>query len=103
MYTRGSTDDWDRYANLSGDSGWSWNAMQHYFKKSEHFNQPVDHHDTSDEFDPAIHGFRGPLFTTLPGDPTSIDGRVVNATEQLGGEHKLVLDYNDGNGLGIGE
>lgn len=33
VYTRGSDDDWNRYANVTGDHGWSWNALQKYFKK----------------------------------------------------------------------
>jgi len=32
-YTRGSSEDYDRYAHLSGDSGWSWAALQGYFRK----------------------------------------------------------------------
>ncbi len=32
-YTRGSFEDWDRYAKVSGDPGWSWNAMQKYFRR----------------------------------------------------------------------
>ncbi len=33
IYTRGSKDDFDNYAALTGDEGWSWNALQPYFKK----------------------------------------------------------------------
>lgn len=33
IYTRGSKDDFDNYATLTGDAGWSWNALQPYFKK----------------------------------------------------------------------
>ncbi|KAJ3513761.1 hypothetical protein NLJ89_g2770 [Agrocybe chaxingu] len=36
VYTRGTSEDYDRYASLSGDPGWGWNALQHYFKKSHH-------------------------------------------------------------------
>ena len=103
MYTRGSKDDWNRYASVSGDSGWSWNAMQKYFKKNERFNQPVDGHNTTGQFDPNIHGFNGITSTTLSGFPTPIDGRVIAAAAQLGGDHKFVQDYNSGNGLGVGE
>lgn len=33
IYTRGSKDDFDNYAALTGDDGWSWDALQPYFKK----------------------------------------------------------------------
>ena len=32
-YTRSSRDDFDRYANVSGDQGWSWDAIEPYFRK----------------------------------------------------------------------
>lgn len=30
VWTRGSRDDFDRYANVSGDSGWSWDSILPY-------------------------------------------------------------------------
>lgn len=33
IYTRGSPEDWDRYAQLSGDDGWSWDSIQPYVAK----------------------------------------------------------------------
>ena len=33
-YNRGSSEDWDRYASISGDQGWSWDAVQQYFRKA---------------------------------------------------------------------
>lgn len=30
-YNRGSRDDWDRYAKVTGDDGWSWDSMEQYF------------------------------------------------------------------------
>lgn len=33
VYTRGSTEDFDRYAAVTGDSGWSWENALTYFKK----------------------------------------------------------------------
>ena len=35
-YNRGSSEDWDRYASISGDQGWSWDAVQQYFRKVCH-------------------------------------------------------------------
>ena len=33
VYNRGGKDDYDRWANYTGDQGWSWDAMQVYMKK----------------------------------------------------------------------
>lgn len=33
FYTRGSQDDYNRYAQITGDNGWSWNNLQPYFRK----------------------------------------------------------------------
>jgi choline dehydrogenase-like flavoprotein len=32
-YTRGSKEDFDRIAKVSGDQGWSWNSLLPYMKK----------------------------------------------------------------------
>ena len=33
MYTRGSSSDYDRFAEYSGDPGWSWDNIQQYLRK----------------------------------------------------------------------
>ena len=33
VYSRGSEDDFNRFANLTGDQGWSWNEIQPYILK----------------------------------------------------------------------
>ena len=103
IYTRGSSEDFDRYAKVSGDSGWSWNSVLPYFKKNEKWTPPNDNHNITGEFDPTVHGFNGITSVSLPGSPTSIDGRVINATHELGGDFKFNLDINTGNPLGVGQ
>ncbi|KAJ7837687.1 hypothetical protein B0H14DRAFT_2362146, partial [Mycena olivaceomarginata] len=34
FYTRGTQDDFDRYAKLTGDPGWSWDAILPYSLKA---------------------------------------------------------------------
>ena len=34
FYTRGSSDEFDRLARISGDKGWSWKAMLPYILKA---------------------------------------------------------------------
>ncbi|KAG6870379.1 hypothetical protein C0995_013397, partial [Termitomyces sp. Mi166 len=102
IYTRGSRDDFNRYAHYTGDKGWSWNNMQQYFRKNEKFTAPVDHHDISNQVDLKIHSTTGMNSVSVSGFPTSIDGRIINATSQLKGDFKFKLDYNDGKNLGFG-
>jgi choline dehydrogenase-like flavoprotein len=35
VYNRGSRDDWNALANLTGDPGWSWKAMKPYMFANE--------------------------------------------------------------------
>ncbi|KAF5355485.1 hypothetical protein D9758_006359 [Tetrapyrgos nigripes] len=97
-YTRGSSDDWDRYAALTGDSGWSWIICRLLF--NEHFTQPSDRHDTTGEFDPSAHGFSGINSVSLSGYRHKFEDLVIKASQADGSEFPFVLDYNAGNQLG---
>lgn len=103
FYTRGSSSDFDRYAEVSGDDGWSWDNMLPYFKKNERWTQPKDGHNISSQFDPDVHSFDGVTSVSLAGYPTAIDNMVIQAADELGGEYAFNLDMNSGNPLGIGE
>ncbi|KAJ7045934.1 aryl-alcohol-oxidase from pleurotus Eryingii [Mycena alexandri] len=103
VYTRGSKEDFDRFANITGDAGWSWDRLAPYFKKNEHFNQPVDHHNTTGQFDPAIHSFDGINSVTLASYATSLDFRVIETTKELKSEFPFNLDMNSGNPIGWGQ
>ncbi|KAG6861060.1 hypothetical protein C0995_004402 [Termitomyces sp. Mi166 len=102
MYTRGSSDQYDDWAKITKDPGWSWNNLKKYFDKNERWVAPADNHNTTGQFDPSVHDSNGINFVSLAGFPTPIDGRVINATHQLGGQFKFNLDYSSGNPLGIG-
>lgn len=43
VYTRGSLDDFDRWANVTLDGGWSWDALQPYIKKVRRVHYFRDH------------------------------------------------------------
>ncbi|KAJ7475206.1 aryl-alcohol oxidase [Mycena galericulata] len=100
-YTRGSKEDYDRYANVTGDEGWSWDSLIPYMRKNERFGPPADHHNTSGQFNPAVHGFDGINSVTLPGFPTPIDSRVIG-TAKASSEWPFNLDMNSGYQLGVG-
>ncbi|KAF8066493.1 aryl-alcohol oxidase precursor [Lyophyllum atratum] len=101
-YTRGTSEDYDRYARMSGDDGWSWDRLQPYFRRNERFSPPADHHNTTGQFDPAVHGFSGINSVSLAGFPQPIDSMVIQTTRELSEEFPFNIDTNSGHHLGIG-
>ncbi|RDB17746.1 Pyranose dehydrogenase 1 [Hypsizygus marmoreus] len=101
-YSRGSSDDFDRYAKLTGDSGWSWNSLQPYFRKNEKLVEPPDNHDTTGQYSPAVHSKKGVTSVSLFGFPQAIDGKLLQTTKDLRAEFPFNLDMNSGNPLGSG-
>lgn len=77
--------------------------MQQYFRKNERFGPPADNRDITGQYDPSLHSFSGINSVSLPGQPGAIDGRIMDATRQLGGKYKYNIDQNSGNSLGVGE
>ncbi|KAK0460487.1 aryl-alcohol oxidase precursor [Desarmillaria tabescens] len=102
LYTRGSSQDYDRYAQISGDPGWGWEALQPYMRKNERFVAPADNHNVSGQFDPTTHGFDGINAVSLPGYPRATDGSIIQATTEFPREFPFTLDFNSGYQLGIG-
>ncbi|KAF9450824.1 GMC oxidoreductase [Macrolepiota fuliginosa MF-IS2] len=102
FYTRGSSDDYNRFAQVTGDPGWSWDNIQSYIRKNERWTSPADQHDTSGQFDPSDHGFSGMTFVSLPGFSQEIDDMVIQTTKQLNHEFPFNLDMNSGKPLGLG-
>ncbi|KAJ2927308.1 hypothetical protein H1R20_g9787, partial [Candolleomyces eurysporus] len=102
FYTRGSSSDYDRWAKVTGDSGWSWKRLLPYFLKHERWINPANNHDTTGEYDPRFHSTRGLTYVTAPNSPQAIDPKVIQASRELGGEFKYNIDINSGDELGIG-
>lgn len=120
VYTRGSVDDYDRWARVTGDSGWSWDALLPYFIKvwilafaggthlitlqNERFVQPTDGRNITGEYDPTIHSFDGMTRISLPNQlQKPFDENVFAAADELGGIFEFNLDMNSGKPLGTGE
>ncbi|KAJ6535956.1 pyranose dehydrogenase [Mycena vulgaris] len=101
-YTRGSKEDFDRYAEATGDPGWGWAAMQDYFRKNEKWTEPADHHDTSNQYDPSVHSTTGINSVSLPGYQWPMFPRVIETTTQMPDDFPFVLDMNAGIPLGVG-
>ncbi|KAF7357745.1 Aryl-alcohol oxidase [Mycena venus] len=101
VYTRGSKEDYDRWAKVTKDNTWSWDNLVPYMRKNELFSPPSDGHNTTGQFDPAVHGFHGINAVSLAGFPSPVDARVIETTTQLA-EYPFNVDMNSGYQLGIG-
>ncbi|KAF7305848.1 Aryl-alcohol oxidase [Mycena chlorophos] len=100
-WTRGSSEDWDRFANTVGDSSWSWDSLVPYFKKVEDLTPPVDGHDTSAQVNASVHGTAGITSISVAGFSTDIDPLVLKTTQTVA-EFPFNLDMNSGSHLGVG-
>ncbi|KAJ3554607.1 hypothetical protein NP233_g12386 [Leucocoprinus birnbaumii] len=100
FWSRGTIEDWDRWANVTEDPSWSWQNVLPVMLKNEHWSEPADRHNQTGEFDPAIHGFHGIVGASLPGYPTELDSRVIQTTQELD-EFPYIIDYNSGTPIGL--
>ncbi|KJA17033.1 GMC oxidoreductase [Hypholoma sublateritium FD-334 SS-4] len=84
VHQYGSNDNWDRMAKVTGDAGWAWNNMRRYVSQHETFVEPPhDKHNTTDEFTPDLHSYRGDVKISLYVHRQNIDSRVIETTKQL--------------------
>ena len=88
-YVRGNPRDYDRWQAL-GNTGWSYQDVLPYFKKSEHFSRGAN----------AYHGVDGELSVTDVIAPTAISQRFVDAAIALGYDYNP--DFNAMQQLGAG-
>ncbi|KAJ3572197.1 hypothetical protein NP233_g3243 [Leucocoprinus birnbaumii] len=100
VYTRCSKNDYDAFGQIAGDDGWGWDKILPYAFKNEKHVPPNDGHNETGEYIPELHGFDGPLLTSLPGFLTDIDDRVLAVTQQ-NPEFPYNPDYNSGDPIGI--
>ncbi|KAJ7653810.1 pyranose dehydrogenase [Mycena rosella] len=101
-FTRGAAAEFDHYAQLTGDQGWSWNNLYPYFLKSEKWSPPADGHDTTGQFNPAVHGKSGPISVSLNGyQYPEFSSKVIATTKQSPNDWPFNLDMNSGKPLGV--
>ncbi|KIK52485.1 hypothetical protein GYMLUDRAFT_233428 [Collybiopsis luxurians FD-317 M1] len=103
-YTRGSREDWERYAEITEDEGWSWDRLKPYMMKNEKFTLPptsLDQNITG-KIDPTVHSFTGINSVSLAGFPHGFDNRILNTTVDLSKEFSFNEDMNAGFQLGVG-
>ncbi|TEB26204.1 pyranose dehydrogenase [Coprinellus micaceus] len=102
FYTRGSSSDWDRWANVTEDEGWSWKQMLPYFLKNEYWTAPADGHNDTGEYTSSFHGTTGLTNVSSYNYPQAIDEKILEASKELGGIYAYDEDINDGEVSGIG-
>ena len=122
VYGRGSTDDFNLYASISGDPGWNWDNMFKYalkvcelsawgslsltflkFLQTEKLVPPADGHDTTGEFDPSLHSTTGAVDVSLYGYPSPIESRVIATTHEMPDLFPFTNDTIGGDVVGIGK
>ncbi|KAI9062483.1 GMC oxidoreductase [Trametes sanguinea] len=101
FWVRCAQDDYDRFAHITGDDGWSWKSMLPLWDKIERLVPPLDDHNTSGEIDLSIHGENGAINISVHNAPYPIDLPVVRAAQEVGGDFRLNEDYNSGDPLGL--
>lgn len=89
VYVRGHRDDYDQWAAL-GNTGWSYDEVLPYFKKSEH-NERIDN---------EYHGQHGPLNVSDLQTDNPLQQTYLQAAEQAG--YPLNDDFNGATQEGLG-
>ncbi len=89
MYVRGHANDYNGWA-AAGCTGWSWEEVLPYYKKSQHFA----------EGDPKYHGHDGEMGVSWHRKLESVTEAFIEAAQEAG--IPFNEDTNNGNNLGIG-
>jgi len=69
--------------------------------QNEIWTTPADGHNTSGQYNPAVHSTSGINSVSLNGYPSDLDSRVIKTTQEMD-EFPYNLDMNSGEQLGIG-
>ncbi|KAF9447616.1 GMC oxidoreductase [Macrolepiota fuliginosa MF-IS2] len=98
VYTRGSKDDWDRYASIIGNKELTWQNILPVMFKTERLTNPtpVGH------LNPAIHGKNGKVSVSAPFTNIPFNDMLLQASAELKEEFPFLLDMNDGKVIGTG-
>lgn len=120
MYTRGSSDDYDNWARVTGDNRWRWRALRPYILRvscvqlharvaadevqHEQWTEPAGGRDPTGEYEPRFHGTKGNVHTSLSWNAhNKHDIRVVRNSAFPGSEFPFAKDVNSGSPLGACE
>ncbi|KAH0361200.1 alcohol oxidase, partial [Aureobasidium melanogenum] len=103
MYVRGSDADYDDWATLVGDSGWSSKALKPYMRKHETL-EPIDESILDQTDYPHVgehHGTSGPVHTSFNNTSLPISDVVIKAWDEVAGLSKKPKDPWSGDHIGF--
>lgn len=89
IYIRGHREDYEAWAKL-GNTGWGWDNVLPYFKKSEHYEGGAD----------ALHSEGGPLNVAPVTDPSPVNEAFFEAGRTL--QYPINPDFNGESQEGLG-
>ncbi|KAF9445057.1 GMC oxidoreductase [Macrolepiota fuliginosa MF-IS2] len=98
MYTRGSRDDYDRWASVTGDDNLAWDNIFHYILK---VGPPLSLSEVN-HYDPAVHGVNGTLETSAPYYLHPFNDVLFEAIKEQSDEFPYLVDMNGGRPIGMG-
>lgn len=88
LWNRGNIGDYDDWATLIGDEGWSWQSMLQYFKRSETFSADFSAENAAEyqiHSDPAVHGIaQGGVNVSYQGHFYTGTSAFYNGLNELG-------------------
>ncbi|KAF9448538.1 GMC oxidoreductase [Macrolepiota fuliginosa MF-IS2] len=106
VYTRGSRDDYDRWASVTDDDSLSWDKIFPLFFKAETWSGPNDPSlPETGHYDPSLHGTNGNVNVSAPYHVHPLNDLMVEAVKELSqssDEFPALLDMNGGRPIGMG-
>ncbi|KAK4994982.1 hypothetical protein LTR66_005112 [Elasticomyces elasticus] len=104
MYVRGSDADYDGWAALANDPGWSSKNLKHYMRKHQTL-EPFDEDDAQDRstmpFVGENHGTDGPVRTSFNDCRLPIEDDVIKACDDATGLTNKPMDPWSGDHIGF--
>lgn len=101
VYTRGASDDYDKWAEITGDRGWRWNSLTSYVERHEQWSGAVGGRDITNQWDPRYHGRRGNVRTALPWSGPNAFDEMCLETARTDPEFPFNRDINSGKPMGL--
>ncbi|GJJ15509.1 hypothetical protein Clacol_009787 [Clathrus columnatus] len=102
FYTRGSEDDYNRWASVTGDSGWKFENLHPFFFANEKLVPPSSNRNVKGEFIPSLHSTTGMVSVSAPSFVTSqVSPRTLEVTTELPNEFPFNPDMNSGKPIGV--
>ncbi|KXN84307.1 Glucose dehydrogenase [FAD, quinone] [Leucoagaricus sp. SymC.cos] len=98
VYTRGSRDDWDRYASVVKDDAFQWDNVLPLFFKVKNLTEPAP----KGHIDPSVHGKDGKVSVSAAFTEIPLNDMLSKASDELKDEFPFLLDMNAGKVIGTG-